>query len=78
MKIADDITVEEFVAELYDGASSPSNKMTTDEAKEDLEMFRLEGWTMPDDITPEAFADAWNNLVDAYMAQGADDDQAEN
>lgn len=72
------MTVKEFATRLFDETRDAAvllTKITPQEAADDIANFRADHWMMPDDITPEEFADAWNDLVDAYMAQGADDDQ---
>lgn len=53
---------EAFVADLFDNALD-SAPMTTDIAAEDLSRFRAEdGWDVPEDLTPEEYAEIWNRF----------------
>ena len=54
-------TNEAFVAEVFD-TSIDTAPMTAEVAAEDLAFFRAEGWDVPDDITPEEYADIWNRF----------------
>lgn len=54
-------TNEAFVADLFDNALD-SSPMTTDIAAEDLDRFRAEGWEVPEDITPNEYAEIWNRF----------------
>ena len=58
------MTIREFVNEMFDAARVDGNElMTLDTAKTDLANYRAEGWELPEDITPEAYMEAWNELV---------------
>ena len=54
--------LDQFVGDLFDEAFDPA-EMTVGEAAEDLKRFRRDGWILPVGITPEAFSEAWNELV---------------
>lgn len=54
-------TNEAFVADLFDNALDAS-PMTTDIAAEDLSRFRAEGWDVPEDLTPNEYAEIWNRF----------------
>lgn len=60
------MTVYEFTKALFDEAQFPK-RMTIETATEDIRNFRLEGWELPDDITPESYLDAWNSFLPDSM-----------
>ena len=57
------MTVREFVAYLYDNAEDTNVLHDIRTATEDLEHLRREGFDVPEDITPEEYADVWNDMV---------------
>ena len=66
------MTIREFVSEMFDAARVDGNElMTLDTAKTDLANYRAEGWELPEDITPEAYTEAWNELVNEQAPQTA-------
>lgn len=52
---------EAFVADLFDTAIDAS-PITAELAAEDLDRFRAEGWDVPEDLTPEEYAEIWNGF----------------
>ena len=52
---------EAFVADLFDNAIDAA-PMTVEIAAADLDNFRNEGWDVPEDLTPEEYADIWNRF----------------
>lgn len=57
-------TNEAFVAELFDNVQD-HEPMTAEQAAFDLNMFRREeGWNIPEDITPEEYAEIWNRFCE--------------
>lgn len=60
------MTISEFVKDLWESCSDDSytKHMDLDTARTDLDNFRRSEFTMPEDITPEAYMEAWNELVD--------------
>lgn len=60
------MTISEFVRDLWESCSDDSytKHMDLDTARCDLDNFRRSEFAMPDDITPEAYMEAWNELVD--------------
>lgn len=59
------MTISEFVQSLFDSCPVTPETLDIDTAAEDLDNFRSDGWTLPDDITPESYAAEWNRLVNA-------------
>ena len=59
------MTIFEFTSAMFDDASTydAAAPMTIEDATTDLANFRAEGYCMPDDITPDAYAETWNDLV---------------
>ena len=53
---------EAFVADTLEGAFD-SDPITVEQAAEDLSCFRAEGWDVPEDLTPEEFAEILNRFV---------------
>lgn len=53
----------EFMAGVFDSAID-CGPMTYEQAVEDLKNYERDGWTMPEDITPERYMEAWNELYD--------------
>lgn len=60
------MTVYEFTKALFDEAQFPK-RMTIETAAEDIRNFRLEGWELPEDITPESYRDEWNSFLPESM-----------
>ncbi len=57
----------EFVRNLFDNSDDITTHISVEDAVADLEMFRREwGTEVPEDLTPEEFAEIWNQLVDEY------------
>ena len=56
------MTIHEFTKRLFDEAQFPE-RMTIETATEDIRNFRIEGWELPEDITPESYRDAWNSFL---------------
>ena len=57
-------TAREFVAELFDSCFFVAGKMTVEDARDDLRHFRAEGWEIPEELTPELYAELWNEFCD--------------
>lgn len=61
------MTIYEFAKQLWEACDDPDgiekNGYTVEDAAADLENFRADGWDLPDDITPEEFAAAMNEVV---------------
>lgn len=55
-------TNESFVADLFDNADA--TPITSEVASSELNMFRREGWDVPEDLTPEEFAEIWNRFCE--------------
>jgi hypothetical protein len=62
------MTTAEFVRELYDSTSTSPDGITVDQAAEDIYNFINDGWTLPDDITPEEYAAEWNHCCAVDLA----------
>lgn len=62
------MTIYEFATNVWENCIDPDklvkNGYTVQEAADDLENFRDSEWDLPDDITPEAFAAAMNEVVE--------------
>lgn len=58
------MTLSEFVRNLWENSSDYTQRMDIATARQDLDNFRRSEFTMPDDITPESYMEAWNELVD--------------
>ena len=54
--------LDQFVCDLFDEAFDVA-ELTVEDAADDLSRFRRDGWILPVGITPQEFADAWNELV---------------
>ena len=62
----------EFVKALFDAYFISAPMITEEEAREDLENFRREGWELPEGITAEEFAEIWNGYAaDAWAIEAA-------
>lgn len=59
------MTTSEFVRNLWENSSDYTTRMDITTAQNDLNTFRAEGWDVPDDLTAEEYAEAWNELVDS-------------
>ena len=59
------MTIREFVLKLWenDPNGSTTERLDLDTARIDLDNFRADGWDLPEGITPESYAEAWNELV---------------
>ena len=59
------MTIREFVTDLFINAREyDGERMTVETAREDLKNFAADGWDIPEGITPEEYADIWNELVE--------------
>lgn len=58
------MTIREFVEDLYNNSQVQSETIDLSTAAMDLDNFRADGWTLPEDITPEGYMEAWNELVE--------------
>ena len=57
------MSITDFVESLireYRGTLEP---MDLDTAKIDLNNFKRDGWDLPEGITPEEYAETWNELI---------------
>ena len=63
MKEDSTMTTTEFVRDLWesDPNGSHTELLDIETARKDLENFA--DWDLPDDITPESYMEAWNELV---------------
>ena len=59
------MTTSEFIRNLWENSSDYTTRMDITTAQNDLDTFRAEGWDVPDDLTAEEYAEAWNELVDS-------------
>jgi len=57
------MTTYEFVRNLFDADSNGVGRLSVEDAAQDLRNFRAEGWDLPEDITPETYAEIWNGFV---------------
>lgn len=54
----------EFVESLFNEAGDDQLiTMTIEAAEADLENFERSGWDIPEDLTPEEYADLWNEML---------------
>lgn len=58
------MTIREFVENLYNGANERPTHITIEDARRDLANYEADEWDLPEDMTAEAYMDAWNALVD--------------
>lgn len=59
------MTAYEFVTDLYNEADTDQlTAMTIETAAADLGNYARDGWDIPDDLTPELYAEIWNELLD--------------
>ena len=62
------MTIYELAKQAWESYIDPDgiakNGYTVQDAAADLENFRAAGWDLPDDITPEEFAAAMNEVVE--------------
>lgn len=62
------MTIYELAKQVWESCIDPDgiakNGYTVQDAAADLENFRAAGWDLPDDITPEEFAAAMNEVVE--------------
>ena len=63
------MTTSEFVRNLWENSGDYTTKMDITTAQNDLDTFRAEGWDVPDDLTAEEYAEAWNDLVDSIAKE---------
>lgn len=54
----------EFINNLFLHQSETPAPITVEDAAYNLENFRADGVDLPDGITPETYADAWNDAVE--------------
>lgn len=61
------MTIYEFARQTWENCIDPEELVrdgySIEVAALDLENFRVAGWDMPDDITPEEFAAAMNEVI---------------
>lgn len=59
------MTINEFVRNLWenDQVGAYAEPMDIETAKTDLANYAADGWTLPEGITPEAYMEAWNELI---------------
>lgn len=69
------MTTYELAKQVWEGCIDPEglarSGYSVEDAAADLENFRADGWDLPDDITPEDFAAAVNEVV----ADSQEDDE---
>lgn len=62
------MTTYELAKQVWENCIDPEGLKrcgySVEDAAADLENFRAAGWTFPDDITPAAFAEAMNEVVE--------------
>ena len=58
-------TIADFVRDLFDSCSVAPEVITLETAVSDLLYYRAAGLELPDAITPEAFVEAWNGLINS-------------
>ena len=62
------MTIYELAKQVWENCIDPDgiakNGYTVQDAAADLDNFRADGWDIPDDITPEEFAAAMNEVVE--------------
>ena len=56
-------STQDFVEQLFNECRYGVDLMTVDDARDDLEAFRQEGYDLPEGITPEEYSEIWNDLV---------------
>lgn len=66
------MTIREFVEDLYNNSQVQPETIDLSTAEMDLNNFRADGWTLPEDITPESYMDAWNKLVEGSLTADAE------
>lgn len=60
------MTTYELAKQVWENCIDPdalANAYTAQDAAADLDNFRADGWDIPDDITPEEFAEAMNEVI---------------
>lgn len=65
------MTTSEFVRSLFENSNDYTTRMDIETARQDLDNFRADGWDLPEDITPEDYMEAWNDLIDENMEEDA-------
>lgn len=65
--------MKEFIEMLWNNAQDKPEEIDISTARDDLENFRRDGWTLPEGITPESYMEAWN----AYVREAGDSDDDE-
>lgn len=63
------MTTSEFVRNLYDTCGNGPEGMTVNDAAEDIRNYRAEDWDLPEDITPEEYAEVWNRCCAEDLAE---------
>lgn len=59
------MTIREFVKQLWENDPNGNcEEMDIQTAYEDIENFKADGWDLPEDIAPESYMEAWNELVE--------------
>ena len=66
------MTLSEFVRNLFENSNDYTTRMDIDTARQDLDNFRRSEFDMPEDITPEDYMEAWNELITAYESDMMD------
>lgn len=64
------MTAYEFVRNLWENSDSYDTMMDIETAQQDLDNFRSGSWDVPEDLTAEAYASIWNELVNENTTQG--------
>lgn len=57
------MTMHEFISNLFLNCQEVPTTITVEDAAYDLENFRADGVDLPDGITAESYAEAWNEAV---------------
>lgn len=57
------MTMREFISNLFLNCQETLTAITVEDAAYDLENFRTDGLDLPEGITPETYAEAWNEAV---------------
>lgn len=61
------MTIEEIVASMMDGSPDYDKPMTLEVAREDVRNLQIDaqsnGEELPEDLTPERYAEIWNDLL---------------
>lgn len=70
------MTIYELAKQVWESCIDPDgiakNGYTVQDAAADLENFRASDWDLPDDITPEGFSNAMNDVIAETQGQDAE------